>query len=133
MLTSDRVVSGPTAAATFVSSMTTAISSIQDGWTRRPRSTATGSNSARSSIICRELLGRSNLAVVDAAVRKQRQLVLFLEKPEEDWADLRKQLYDRVPDYMVPKSVHYIEALPLNLNGKVDRPRLRDMAASQQG
>ncbi len=78
----------------------------------------------------RELLERANLAVVDAMVGAQRQLVLFLEKPEEDWSVLRKKLQQRVPEYMIPKHMRYIDSLPLNLNGKVDRPRLRELASA---
>lgn len=81
----------------------------------------------------RELIERSNLAVVDAIVGKRRQLVLFLEQPEEDWDALGKRLRERVPEYMIPKHVRYIDSLPLNLNGKVDRPRLRKIAASEKG
>lgn len=75
----------------------------------------------------RELLGRSGLAVVDVADGLRRQLVVFVEKPQPDWPDLVERLEDYVPAYMVPKHCRCLERLPLNLNGKVDRPLLRTM------
>jgi acyl-coenzyme A synthetase/AMP-(fatty) acid ligase len=37
------------------------------------------------------------------------------------WEDARQ----RLPDYMVPREIHRIKALPLNAHGKVDRQALR--------
>ena len=37
---------------------------------------------------------------------------------------LRKKLARRLPDYMVPKRYHFMEKLPLNVNGKYDRAAL---------
>ena len=33
-----------------------------------------------------------------------------------------------LPKYMVPHSVHIVESLPVNANGKTDKPRLRELA-----
>ncbi|WPG36184.1 non-ribosomal peptide synthetase [Variovorax sp. EBFNA2] len=41
-----------------------------------------------------------------------------------DTAALREQLGQVLPDYMVPRAVVVLEALPLNANGKVDRKAL---------
>ncbi|KQX86742.1 non-ribosomal peptide synthetase [Variovorax sp. Root473] len=41
-----------------------------------------------------------------------------------DTAALREQLSEVLPDYMVPRAVMVLEALPLNANGKVDRKAL---------
>jgi acyl-coenzyme A synthetase/AMP-(fatty) acid ligase len=40
-------------------------------------------------------------------------------------ADLREKLSELVPSYMLPSFWMPVEALPLNANGKVDRPRVR--------
>jgi acyl-CoA synthetase (AMP-forming)/AMP-acid ligase II len=45
--------------------------------------------------------------------------------PDEILAVCRHHL----PTYMVPRSVHVLDALPLNANGKIAKPRLREMAA----
>ncbi len=37
---------------------------------------------------------------------------------------LRSALRERLPDYMLPTAFVVMDAIPLNLNGKVDRPRL---------
>lgn len=37
------------------------------------------------------------------------------------------QCKDLLPDYMVPKKIHFVEAIPLNNNGKLDRKKLTEM------
>ena len=39
--------------------------------------------------------------------------------------ELRRALRDRLADYMVPNKVTILPQLPLNPNGKIDRPALR--------
>ena len=46
--------------------------------------------------------------------------------PDEVLAVCRQHL----PKYMVPRSVLILDALPLNANGKIAKPRLREMAAA---
>jgi len=47
--------------------------------------------------------------------------------PEEVFAVCRQHL----PKHMVPRSVLLMDALPLNASGKIAKPRLREMAATQ--
>jgi amino acid adenylation domain-containing protein len=42
--------------------------------------------------------------------------------------DLHRALHQSVPDYMHPRSISLLPALPLNENGKLDRPRLLALA-----
>ncbi|HSY40941.1 MAG TPA: amino acid adenylation domain-containing protein, partial [Polyangia bacterium] len=53
-------------------------------------------------------------------------LVAFLsgEPPADRAAQLRKELRARLPTHMVPTKFHFVEALPLNANGKIDRRAL---------
>jgi non-ribosomal peptide synthetase component E (peptide arylation enzyme) len=48
--------------------------------------------------------------------------------PEADLApaDLRQRLTEALPSYMIPSQWKAFESLPLNANGKIDRPRLRE-------
>jgi acyl-coenzyme A synthetase/AMP-(fatty) acid ligase len=48
------------------------------------------------------------------------------EGSDADPTILRQKLSERLPQYMIPSQWICKKALPLNGNGKVDRPRLRD-------
>jgi amino acid adenylation domain-containing protein len=50
------------------------------------------------------------------------QIVMFYEAQNElEVAFLRKMLLSRIPKYMMPSVFIYVEAIPLNINGKIDR------------
>ena len=53
------------------------------------------------------------------------QLPEVPESPLRTTVALRKQLKGLLPDYMIPKSFSYVEAIPLTANGKADRTALR--------
>ena len=57
------------------------------------------------------------------------KIVLFAQLSEEagplTGRELQSQLRSRLSSYMLPAKVHIIEKLPLNANGKIDRPALR--------
>jgi len=42
---------------------------------------------------------------------------------------LKTQIKKRLPSYMVPSTVHHIESIPLNANGKVNRKELAELLA----
>ena len=41
--------------------------------------------------------------------------------------ELREKLMSLVPEYMVPKRYEQLDVMPLNLNGKMDRVKLKEM------
>jgi D-alanine--poly(phosphoribitol) ligase subunit 1 len=57
---------------------------------------------------------------------KRMQIVLFYSGNIEE-ADVSAGVSKLVPDYMVPGRLVHMDALPLNLNGKVDRQKLKSM------
>ncbi|HZF89351.1 amino acid adenylation domain-containing protein [Streptomyces sp.] len=74
---------------------------------------------------------RPDIAAAAAAVREDtagdRRLVAYVVPAEGSTADpveLRRDLADRLPGYMVPTTVVVLDALPLTANGKVDRKAL---------
>lgn len=42
-------------------------------------------------------------------------------------AEIRKKLSEKLPEYMVPKSIKILETIPLNKNGKTDRKALGEL------
>lgn len=56
----------------------------------------------------------------------QNILVVYIEaakqKPEQAILDY---LTSALPPYMIPREVHYIEKMPINLSGKIDRNALK--------
>jgi amino acid adenylation domain-containing protein len=51
-------------------------------------------------------------------------IVAFVADPSLDAVALRQALAERLPDYMIPRELHLVPALPLNANGKHDRQAL---------
>ena len=70
----------------------------------------------------------AHLAVVAVEVGGHTQLVLYLECWSGEARALAAALAQRLPPYMVPARIEGIAALPLNANGNIDRPALRQRA-----
>ena len=56
---------------------------------------------------------------------KRQKIVLFMD------ADMTKEaiigrIMSQVPEYMYPNRVEYIEKMPINANGKIDRVKLKE-------
>jgi len=72
----------------------------------------------------------SQAAVVTISSGSEARLVAYLvahhaqQHAIPDTATLRARLSNRLPDYMVPAHLMFLDALPLNPNGKLDRRAL---------
>jgi amino acid adenylation domain-containing protein len=53
------------------------------------------------------------------------QLLLFIEGNDENSLEFKQNLKEKVPAYMIPNEIIYIENLPLNLNNKFDLEELK--------
>ncbi|MCO7227536.1 non-ribosomal peptide synthetase [Pleionea sp. CnH1-48] len=67
-------------------------------------------------------------AVVVVVQKDERQVLAAYVVAECDEAELKKQLALQLPEYMVPQVFVYLDALPVNANGKVDKHRLPDIS-----
>lgn len=79
--------------------------------------------------VLRELTGIGSVAVIGwpATPSGADGLIGFLETEEADVAGLRRQIANRLPDYMRPKQLRLLSAMPLNANGKIDRGALKKL------
>ena len=41
--------------------------------------------------------------------------------------DIREKLKAMLPEYMIPNKINKLDSMPMNLNGKVDRTKLKEM------
>ena len=56
----------------------------------------------------------------------KQEITIFYEGKEEILvSDFRKSMADILPGYMIPRKIHYLETLPMNPNGKIDRKTLQ--------
>jgi amino acid adenylation domain-containing protein len=53
-------------------------------------------------------------------------IVAFVTGPDPSAEAIVEGAREVLPDYMAPKEVHVVEAMPLNANGKIDRRALRE-------
>jgi len=57
---------------------------------------------------------------------KRSKIVLFTEG-EVDKAHIISELEKLVPEYMIPSKFKSVEKMPMNANGKIDRPKLKEL------
>jgi len=58
---------------------------------------------------------------------------VFIEGDNIDTGELKKRIANRLPSYMIPKGIHVIPKIPLNVNGKYDRNALIKILEEQHG
>lgn len=56
--------------------------------------------------------------------QEAQQITLFMEGEEFTREQINRELSDLLPHYMLPGRVICLKSLPLNANGKIDRPKL---------
>jgi amino acid adenylation domain-containing protein len=54
----------------------------------------------------------------------QKRLIAYVAGTQLNVAELRHEIGEKLPEYMVPSPIHVLPALPLNANGKIDRAAL---------
>jgi amino acid adenylation domain-containing protein len=77
----------------------------------------------------REIVGNDAVAAVAWPLTDGRAIGIaaFHCVPGVTRDEVREAMKKRVPDYMIPKRVHFLEALPLGSSGKIDRKALARM------
>lgn len=62
---------------------------------------------------------------------KRSRIVLFMEGDME-LSVIQKQLARLIPDYMIPNRLIRVEHMPVNMNGKIDRVKLKEQLYKEQ-
>ena len=57
---------------------------------------------------------------------KRGKIVLFVEE-KLNLEELNKILKEMIPEYMLPNKIIHVEQMPLNVNGKIDRVKLKEL------
>ena len=66
----------------------------------------------------------------DGKVKSLTTFIVYndkIEKRFEVTKEIKKQLKKLVPEYMVPKKIVFLEEMPLNNNGKIDKKKLKEL------
>ncbi len=92
--------------------------------TSRSRSAVTASSSVRCRPRWPRVDGVEQAAVIAREDRPGDKRLVGYITGTADPAEVRAQLADRLPAYMVPAAVVVLEALPLTVNGKLDKRAL---------
>ena len=57
----------------------------------------------------------------------KRNIIQFTYDIEEFIAEIKEELKQYIPSYMIPKKIIFIEKIPTNNNGKIDRKKLMEL------
>lgn len=62
----------------------------------------------------------------------KKEITLYYEAIDEiNVRDFRKNLLEVIPKYMLPTKYIYLDKLPMNTNGKIDRQKLKELAEGE--
>lgn len=76
---------------------------------------------------------KENVAVVALATENTAgnyEIALIFESGETNITELKEYLKNKLPAYMIPTQYFFINPFPLNINGKVDRKKLKEIIRS---
>ena len=66
----------------------------------------------------------------DGKVKSLTSFIVYneeIEKRFEVTKQIKQELKKLVPEYMIPKKIVFLEEMPLNNNGKIDKKKLKEL------
>ena len=57
---------------------------------------------------------------------QRKQNIVLIYEGDVEAAEVKAEVKNRVPEYMVPGIIHKLEKMPMNANGKIDRVLLKE-------
>ncbi|MCH2195468.1 non-ribosomal peptide synthetase [Kordia sp.] len=79
----------------------------------------------------RETINEATAMVVEDADGGKKLVVYFTSTQEETLSELRQELQQKLPAYMIPDGYVQLEAMPLTINGKIDKKQLLQLEGTQ--
>ncbi|MBD8496925.1 non-ribosomal peptide synthetase [Paenibacillus arenosi] len=76
---------------------------------------------------------KESVVTVGSTIGEESFLCAYVTGAELNISEMKKQLGERLPDYMIPEYVVVLERLPLTPNGKVDRKALPEVEEATGG
>ena len=55
------------------------------------------------------------------------EIAMFIESDEFDISELTAYMHTRMPPYMMPSHIMFVNPFPLNSNDKIDRNKLKEL------
>ena len=76
----------------------------------------------------KSMITKNNLVVIDINnTNGNNEIALVIESEKFDTTNLFNYLQSKLPNYMIPTQTHFLNQLPHNNNGKLDRKQLREL------
>ncbi|MDO5971146.1 AMP-binding protein [Flavivirga aquimarina] len=76
----------------------------------------------------KNIVTKENLTVIDVnSSDGNNEIALVIEGNAFDTSTLFDHLQVKLPNYMIPTQTHFLNQLPHNINGKLDRKKLREL------
>jgi amino acid adenylation domain-containing protein len=73
------------------------------------------------------LEGKNVVCVVCENEKKLDEILMFVESQKTDTQGLVTYMRSKMPQYMIPKTIRFVEEFPINANGKIDRKKLKSL------
>ena len=68
------------------------------------------------------------VVTIKESKRLTDQIIAFIAGSKEDESSILFHCNSKLPKYMIPNKIKFIENMPLNINGKIDRLKLKKIA-----
>ena len=73
------------------------------------------------------LNGKNVVCLVVENEKRLDEILMFVESQKLDLKSLTAYMRSKMPQYMIPNTILFVEEFPINANGKVDKNKLKSL------